>query len=741
MGSSISQWGAVKVPSTEYYVDGSTPYPSNNLQNGSVGLPFSNIQQAIDDGYAKGLTDITIRVAIGVYPDPIILHQDVKYVIEGAVSGFAILGDITWPMSGIATPISQSVLLLRQCAPNNINIIDGYPISIRSTFIMENSFIFGSIIQTGTGIFNCLISGISTAASSISGPVVSSAILGDLYVPYANTGITNTQLNGSVTTNKLWSTSSQFIGGIYFITILGTEIDLQMCIFIFSPHFVFSGSPGTLFVDDATNYALATTYVTLVNGKLTLLSVNLSVGSAIYVDNSTPYPVICQTGSITLPYDSVQDAIDYAVYLGRTGNEKRFAIHVTVGDYSSENINIPEDYVWIIKGDQAGATRLGDIIWVASGGQAPPQPPSSTLVLDNLTCHSLTINDGYIPATQSIVSFQNSQVLTDIVHTGIGNIDLLLSGLTSANSGTVQGRVSSKVIGNIYMPNSVAAITSTLLDGYVYVKQLSSYSSSHRGNITTTGDVEFHDTLFAPITIALNGLASTVFLDGVSNYRALNAPINLINGMVKVIDAPIFSASQFTISLSGSNIVLLPLQYNVEYIILLGILTADINITFPLGTWIITAQDVNFNGHTITFINGTNTVSVNTSNLYNLSATVNSIVISGSSGSSGITASQHQTLRQLIHFIDEGPADGFVSGAYKNITPAGSVFPTSIIWYVDGTLTQKIVEKTIVWSGVVPNIITWKVYNPDGVTVAHMVSDSISYVNNVFEYNRIRTIS
>jgi hypothetical protein len=106
----------------------------------------------------------------------------------------------------------------------------------------------------------------------------------------------------------------------------------------------------------------------------------------------------------------------------------------------------------------------------------------------------------------------------------------------------------------------------------------------------------------------------------------------------------------------------------------------------------------------------------------------------------GITESEHETLRQLIHFLSEGPGDGFASGAYKEILPSGNPFPTSIIWYTDSTKTQKIVEKTIVRTGINPTTITWLVYNTDGITVAHTVSDNISYVNNVFEASRIRTI-
>lgn len=63
------------------------------------------------------------------------------------------------------------------------------------------------------------------------------------------------------------------------------------------------------------------------------------------------------------------------------------------------------------------------------------------------------------------------------------------------------------------------------------------------------------------------------------------------------------------------------------------------------------------------------------------------------SGGGGITADQHRIIRQLIHFIDNGPAEGFSSGAYCETT--GTVFPTDVIWYVDDTKTDKIVAKEI----------------------------------------------
>jgi hypothetical protein len=102
----------------------------------------------------------------------------------------------------------------------------------------------------------------------------------------------------------------------------------------------------------------------------------------------------------------------------------------------------------------------------------------------------------------------------------------------------------------------------------------------------------------------------------------------------------------------------------------------------------------------------------------------------------GITAPQHQALLQLIHFLDEGPAKGFVSGATKTVT--GTVFPTQTLWKrQDGT---KLVEKNITWTGVNPTTIEWELYAADGSTVLETVTDTISY-SGIFETGRTRAIT
>lgn len=110
----------------------------------------------------------------------------------------------------------------------------------------------------------------------------------------------------------------------------------------------------------------------------------------------------------------------------------------------------------------------------------------------------------------------------------------------------------------------------------------------------------------------------------------------------------------------------------------------------------------------------------------------------GSGGLGYLTAATHAQLRQLIHFIDEGPAEGFASGAYRETT--GTIFPTQVVWYdSSGPGKKKIVEKIISWTGPVPTQIVWNMYD-DTETLTATVTDTISY-SGLFETSRTRTIT
>lgn len=104
----------------------------------------------------------------------------------------------------------------------------------------------------------------------------------------------------------------------------------------------------------------------------------------------------------------------------------------------------------------------------------------------------------------------------------------------------------------------------------------------------------------------------------------------------------------------------------------------------------------------------------------------------------GLSEEQHKILRQLIHFIDEGPAEGFATGAYREVT--GTIFPSAIIWWESSDKLKKIVSQEITWSGAKPTQVDWKIYASDGSTVLATVSDAITY-SGVFESSRTRTIT
>jgi hypothetical protein len=107
------------------------------------------------------------------------------------------------------------------------------------------------------------------------------------------------------------------------------------------------------------------------------------------------------------------------------------------------------------------------------------------------------------------------------------------------------------------------------------------------------------------------------------------------------------------------------------------------------------------------------------------------------SGGGGITEAQHKILRQLIHFLDDGPGEGFASGAYKETT--GTVFPTVMTWWESAAKLIKIVERAMTWSGAKLMIDEWRVYSGAGTLLA-TVTDTISYAG-VFETSRTRVIS
>jgi hypothetical protein len=108
-------------------------------------------------------------------------------------------------------------------------------------------------------------------------------------------------------------------------------------------------------------------------------------------------------------------------------------------------------------------------------------------------------------------------------------------------------------------------------------------------------------------------------------------------------------------------------------------------------------------------------------------------------GAGGFTPEQHKIIRQLIHFVDDGPAEGFASGAYREITNPGPN-PTEFIWWESSSKLKKIVSLGLIWSANLVTTEVWKIYDTDGSTVLAELSDAIVY-SGVFETSRTRTIT
>jgi hypothetical protein len=117
---------------------------------------------------------------------------------------------------------------------------------------------------------------------------------------------------------------------------------------------------------------------------------------------------------------------------------------------------------------------------------------------------------------------------------------------------------------------------------------------------------------------------------------------------------------------------------------------------------------------------------------------INGTVVSLTTGT-GLSPGAHKTLRQLIHFIDDGPAGGFASGAYKETAYSGAFVIAEVWWESSGKL-KKIVSLDITYTGINPTTEEWKMYDTDGSTVLVTVTDTIVY-SGVFEQNRTRAIA
>ena len=113
-------------------------------------------------------------------------------------------------------------------------------------------------------------------------------------------------------------------------------------------------------------------------------------------------------------------------------------------------------------------------------------------------------------------------------------------------------------------------------------------------------------------------------------------------------------------------------------------------------------------------------------------------------GGGGISEAQHKTLRHLIHFVDEGPGDGFGTPCTKTVT--GGLFPTSIVWQDSSgnNIIEKLIERSAgSATNLKPTPIKYKIYDGAGNlsgNVLYTITDTITY-SGLNEASRSRAIA
>ena len=85
----------------------------------------------------------------------------------------------------------------------------------------------------------------------------------------------------------------------------------------------------------------------------------------------------------------------------------------------------------------------------------------------------------------------------------------------------------------------------------------------------------------------------------------------------------------------------------------------------------------------------------------------------------------HNALPDIIHFLSDGPGDGFASGAYLSTTFAGPLI-TSRVWWTTAAMTQRIFAIVYAYKGPLLSTVTYTLFNAQGVQV-RLLTDTLTY--------------
>jgi hypothetical protein len=95
------------------------------------------------------------------------------------------------------------------------------------------------------------------------------------------------------------------------------------------------------------------------------------------------------------------------------------------------------------------------------------------------------------------------------------------------------------------------------------------------------------------------------------------------------------------------------------------------------------------------------------------------------------------SIHSVFMLNDCGPFEGFASGAYLEVTPGGTPFPTSWTWWTDTSKAIKIYEMAVTYSGAKITEVIRRAYDVAGA-LAITFTDTVTY-SGPFEVSRVRT--
>lgn len=104
------------------------------------------------------------------------------------------------------------------------------------------------------------------------------------------------------------------------------------------------------------------------------------------------------------------------------------------------------------------------------------------------------------------------------------------------------------------------------------------------------------------------------------------------------------------------------------------------------------------------------------------------------SGTGGLTVEAHKIIRHIIHFMEEGPAEG----SYKESAWSG-ILPTNETWWETSSKIDKIYEVNYTYTGINPTTIERKIYDTDGDLLV-TVTDTVTY-SGILEDTRTRVVT